>query len=328
MLTRQQSREQMSTQKIKQQNSYINSSHSTEQSENVLIEILELLDTGNKVQVETDYLEIPLDPQLKRIVDYNNCYNKELFDSLINDQIDLGNCLLNHQIRDWVRGKMVDWMIQVFASIQSKNETTFFRAVNLMDVFLKNSQNYTDQDLYLIGVTCIFIASKIEDINCLKIKTITENLSHNKFSQYQIKQMESIILQTLNYDINFPTVYDYLQYLRYQLFGLSENQSVIVINETADYILKMCCHDSQLMQYKQMLLAASILGYTIYNYVELHFSKLGEKLKKQLLYTQNNLLRIGQLELADYLNCLSKVEELIQCFHSKYPLYNNLKQFN
>lgn len=78
------------------------------------------------------------------MVDYNNCYNKEFFDSLINDQRDLGYSLLNHKIRDWVRGKMVGWMIGVFASREFTSDNTFFRAVNLMDVFLKNTYNYTE----------------------------------------------------------------------------------------------------------------------------------------------------------------------------------------
>ncbi|CAD8122771.1 unnamed protein product [Paramecium sonneborni] len=333
MLTRKQSREQQQKKqnqasKASQQHSSHNESLSTEIMENVIIEMLELLDVQNKLQIETDFQESPLDPQIKRIEDYNNCYNKEFFESLLNDQIDLSKCLLNHQIREWVRGKMVDWMIEVFAANQCINDNSFFRAVNLMDAFLKNTYNYTEQHLYLIGVTCIFIASKIEDIYSFGIKTITEDLSHNKFSSYQIKEFESIILETLNYDTNFPTVNDYLQYLRYQLFGQSQNQSVQVIHETAVYILKMCYHDYQLMQNKQMLLAASILGYTIQNYIEMHMSSLGGNLKKQLLQTQNNLLRIGNLDLFDFLDCLQKVKKLTQNFHRKYPLYQNLQKFN
>ena len=45
----------------------------------------------------------------------------------------------------------------------------FFRAINLMDGFLRYSYNYSDSDMYLIGITCIFIASKIEDIYHISI---------------------------------------------------------------------------------------------------------------------------------------------------------------
>ncbi|CAD8208261.1 unnamed protein product [Paramecium pentaurelia] len=327
MLTRKQSRElknQIQTQQLYLKHSSIN----TNLQEHIVIEILELLDLANKFQVETYFQEMLLDPQTKRIEDYNNCYNKEFFDSLINDQIDLSNFLLNHQISEWVRGIMVDWMIEVFAATNSINDNSFFRAVNLMDAFLKNTYNYTDQDIHLIGVSCIFIASKIEDIQSFGIKTITKKFSHNKFSSYQIKEFEQFILETLNYDINFPTVNDCLQYLSYQLFGQSQNKYVLMIQETSNYILKMCYHDYQLTQYNQMLLAASILGYTIQHYIQIHMSHLIEKIKIQLFQTQSNLLRIGQLELIDYLNCLQKVEELTKDFHIKYPFYRNLQKFN
>ncbi|CAD8210507.1 unnamed protein product [Paramecium octaurelia] len=331
MFKSQQYSEQIPTEKIKKRkNSYINSSHSTEIQENGFIEMLEILNQEKKVQIESDYVEGLLDPSVKRIVDYNNCYNKELFDSLIQDRIDLGCSLANHKINDTSRALMVDWMIQVFGCHQLTTQNTFFRAVNLMDAYLKNTeQQYTDSDIYLLGVTCIFIASKIEDIKCFDIETIIIVLSHNKFSAHQIKKMEKDILETLNYNTNFPTLNEYLQYLNFQLFGQSQNQFVQTIYDTASHILKMCCHDFQMMQYEQMLLAASILGYTIYNYIEFHQSGKDEKEKKNRNQKQqiNNLIRIAQLKLDEYLNCFKKVDELISIFEKKYPKCENLKKY-
>ncbi|CAK65069.1 unnamed protein product (macronuclear) [Paramecium tetraurelia] len=324
--------EQIPTEKIKKRkNSYIDSSHSTEIQENGFIEMLELINLENKVQVESDYLEGLLDPSVKRIVDYNNCYNKELFDSLIQDRIDLGNSLAKHLINDKSRALMVDWMIKVFGCRNFTNENTFFRAVNLMDAYLKNTeQQYNDSDIYLIGVTCIFIASKVEDIECFDIETIIIDLSHNKFSAYQIKTMEKDILETLNYNTNFPTLNEYLQYLKFQLFGQSQNQSVQSIYDTASHILKLCCHDFQMMQCQQMLLAASILGYTIYKYIELHQSSKEEQEKKNKNQKQqiNNLIRIGQLKFDEYLNCFKKVEQVISFFERQYPRCVNLQKIN
>lgn len=75
---------------------------------------------------------------------------------------------------------MIDWMIEVFAN--QENDICFFRAVHLLDAFLKRSYNYTDSDIYLIGVTCIFIASKIEDVYHMSIRSVSEILSHNKYT--------------------------------------------------------------------------------------------------------------------------------------------------
>lgn len=70
---------------------------------------------------------------------------------------------------------MIDWMIEVFASNNkeySNNDLTFFRAVSLLDAYLRSSYNLNELDMYLIGVTCILIASKIEDIYQISINTI------------------------------------------------------------------------------------------------------------------------------------------------------------
>ncbi|CAD8112175.1 unnamed protein product [Paramecium sonneborni] len=336
MITRKQGRDHQNKTKLEKSKqklslSSVNTSLSQELQESVLLEMLDLLNIGNRLQVETDFQESSLDPQIKRIEDFNYTYYSECLQVLLLDQNDSSQCLSNHKIREWVRGKMVDWMIEVFASnnIQySNNDLTFFRAVNLLDAYLRNSYNLNDSDMYLIGVTCIFIASKIEDIYQISIRNIVQELAHNKYSSFQIKEQESIILETLNYDTCFPTVIDYLQFLSFQLFGLSQNQAIQIIQETAVYILKMCYHDYAIMQYQQILLAASILGFTIQNYVELHLSQLATNFKKQLLQTQHNLLRIGSLDLGDYMECIQKVEELTQIFHLKYPEYQNLQRFN
>ncbi|CAD8194357.1 unnamed protein product [Paramecium octaurelia] len=338
MITRQQQRELQinkliikQKQKQKQSQSSIDTTPSSELQENSLLEMLEFLQVGNKQLIEKDDQESSQDPQIKRIEDYNKSYQNDNLQNLLDDQNVSSQCLANHRIREWARGKMIDWMIEVFASNNddySNNDLTFFRAANLLDAYLRSSYNLNELDMYLIGVTCILIASKIEDIYQLSIKTIIQDLSHNNFSLFQIKQQEQIILETLNFDTCFPTVNDYLQYLFLQLFGQSKNQALQIIQETAVYTLKMCYHDYAIIQYQQYLLAASVLGFTILNYVELHFEQLPINFKKQLLQTQHTLLRIGQLELADYVECIQKVEELTQTFHSKYPEYLNLQRFN
>ncbi|CAK91146.1 unnamed protein product (macronuclear) [Paramecium tetraurelia] len=335
MITRQQQRELQINkliikQKQKSSQSSTDTTPSSELQENSLLEMLEFLYVGNKQSVEKDDQESSQDPQIKRIEDYNKQYYNDNLHNLIDDQNVFSQCLANHRIREWARGKMIDWMIEVFASNNneySNNDLTFFRAVSLLDAYLRSSYNLNESDMYLIGVTCILIASKIEDIYQLSIKTIIQDLSHNNFSLFQIKQQESIILETLNFDTCFPTVNDYLQYLCFQLFGQSKNQAFQIIQETALYTLKMCQHDYGIIQYQQYLLAASVIGFTILNYVELHFQQLPINFKKQLLQT-HTLLRIGQLELADYVECIQKVEELTQTFHSKYPEYLNLQRFN
>lgn len=59
---------------------------------------------------------------------------------------------------------MIDWMIEVLTNFKCEDQT-FFLAVSLMDRYLqKSSVKHEVSELHLLGVTCMFIASKYEDI--------------------------------------------------------------------------------------------------------------------------------------------------------------------
>ena len=50
------------------------------------------------------------------------------------------------------------------------------------------------EKLYLIGITSIFIASKIEEVRPLSVKLIEKELGHDQFTDLEILEMELDIL--------------------------------------------------------------------------------------------------------------------------------------
>ena len=57
-----------------------------------------------------------------------------------------------------------------------------------MDRYFKNCRDVKQiNDLYGVGVTAMFIASKYEDIYPLKMKTVFEKIAHKKISINEIK---------------------------------------------------------------------------------------------------------------------------------------------
>lgn len=75
-----------------------------------------------------------------------------------------GACLEKHQITASLRARMVDWMIEVLTNFKCDDQT-FFLSVSLLDRYLKNQpQTLQINDLHLMGVTCMYIGSKYEDI--------------------------------------------------------------------------------------------------------------------------------------------------------------------
>ena len=115
------------------------------------------------------------------------------------------------QLNGSLRARMIDWMIEVLTNFKCDDQT-FFLAVGLMDRYFKNCKHVKEVgDLHITGVTCMFMASKYEDIYPLKMKTVFEKIGHQKLDINTIKQLELDIVQTIDYKIHAPTVLDFLK---------------------------------------------------------------------------------------------------------------------
>jgi hypothetical protein len=115
---------------------------------------------------------------------------------------------------------MVDWMIEVLTNFKCDDQS-FFIAVSLMDRYFKNKHEMREiSDLHVIGVTCMFVASKYEDIYPLKMKMVYEKIAHKKLPMEKIKFHEQDILSSLNYKIAAPTSYEFLKYYLKEVLGI------------------------------------------------------------------------------------------------------------
>jgi hypothetical protein len=82
-----------------------------------------------------------------------------------------------------VRTKMIDWMLEVLNVFKS-DEQTFFLAVYLMDYYLyKTTSMIKNEDIHLIGITCMYIASKFEDVIPLRMNSVVNKIGHEVFSE-------------------------------------------------------------------------------------------------------------------------------------------------
>ena len=123
----------------------------------------------------------------------------------------LGAFLKSHHISSSSRTKMVNWMMEIFASYASE-PLSFFLAVEIMDNYLQKTKNiYRENDIHLIGMACIYMASKMEDIIPLHMVHIKTKIGHDKFSKQEINDMEKDILKVLDWDILLITTYDVIK---------------------------------------------------------------------------------------------------------------------
>lgn len=105
-------------------------------------------------------------------------YSKELEIDTMDE-----NFISKHKIISEVRTKMVDWMIEVLSVYKSENET-FYLSVYIMDKFISLSQTpIKTDDIHLIGITSMFIASKFEDIMPIRMSSFVYKIGHSQFTE-------------------------------------------------------------------------------------------------------------------------------------------------
>ena len=120
------------------------------------------------------------------------------------------NFLEKHKITSKEREKLVDWMVEVFARYNS-SPCTLDLAVQIMDQFIaEDDEQLKRYNLYLIALTCIYIASKLEDNVPLRIKHVARNIGHKMESRRDIRTLEKYITKALNFDFYKARTYDYL----------------------------------------------------------------------------------------------------------------------
>ena len=166
------------------------------------------------------------------------------------------NFLKKHNSINDIRIKMIDWMIDIFSSYKSSPKT-FFLSVNIMDLFfLKTKRTIQINDIHIIGLCSIFIASKMEDLFPLRLEQIKKILGKNKFSYENIKYVEKEILFTIKFDIVKFTIYDFVNSLLFD-FEVKYKNQILFVNDLfftykniCFFISKLCYYEEELCYYK------------------------------------------------------------------------------
>ena len=99
-----------------------------------------------------------------------------------------------------MRSILVDWMIQVQHHLLLGQETLYL-AVGILDSVL-HRRDVDPDNLQLVGITSMLIASKLEEYYAAEIKKLL-HLTKNSYSRFQVLQMERIILAVMEFQVSF-----------------------------------------------------------------------------------------------------------------------------
>ncbi|XP_010472944.1 PREDICTED: cyclin-A2-4-like, partial [Camelina sativa] len=107
-----------------------------------------------------------------------------------------------------MRGILVDWLVEVSEEYTLVPDTLYL-TVYLIDWFLHG--NYVErQRLQLLGITCMLIASKYEEICAPRIEELCF-ITDNTYTRDQVLEMESQVLKHFSFQIYTPTSKTFLR---------------------------------------------------------------------------------------------------------------------
>ena len=218
---------------------------------------IELKDPFQNIILEKCELEVKNKPNY--VLEYSNDIFRFLKNFQNINQPKLSENLLENQnnISKSKRALLINNLIYIHEQFELIDETLYL-SVNLIDRFLSDSNQKIKNDIefLLLGITCLFIAGKYEEIEPPEITDYIYITKHI-FSKEQIISMEYKILSTFNFNIIYISPLIFLDRLNF----ISEvsNNKIISLSK---YILELSLFDTIFYKYNSLKRACSAIYLT------------------------------------------------------------------
>ncbi|KAJ6244482.1 cyclin-a2-4 [Anaeramoeba flamelloides] len=155
------------------------------------------------------------------------------------------------EINQEMREILIDWLCDFVMGIELRTDTLFL-AINYMDRFL-GVKNVRKKHLQLVGVTCLWIASKYEEIEPPSIEDFVF-ITKGSCSASQIRKCEIIVLTTLRFSLTVTTP---MPLLRWYLRATKANKQLIYL---ANYLCELQLHKYHFLNYSPSKIAAGAVA--------------------------------------------------------------------
>lgn len=259
------------------------------------------------------------------LLNYGDSYLKSF--NLQDNNILPENFMQNHKISSFIRSKMVNWMLEIFYTFQS-NEETFLAAVEIMDKFLYHYKKkvLNDENIHLIGIVSIYIASKVYDLIPIQLDYIIHQIGHEQFSEKEILVLERRIIKTINFDVFFSNSFELIRFLIYDFYvnnkenfrALKAEKYMDMLTNSSIWIYKMCKHFEKFSSIRPLFLSLSclLIGYDIMRDNCMGFKgEIKEFFKKWLSFLFNKVAKKKQTK--------EKIESIYKEIQKSYNDYRS-----
>ncbi|CAA0821342.1 Cyclin-A2-2 [Striga hermonthica] len=160
---------------------------------------------------------------------------------------------VQRDINPAMRAILVDWLVEVSDEYKMASDTLYL-TVNLIDRFL--SQYYIEkQKLQLLGVTCMLIASKYEEIYAPRVEEFCF-ITDNTYTKDEVVKMETCVLNCLSFQLSVPTTKKFLRRFLHAA-QVSYEVPLAELEFLANYLAELTLTDYSFLKFLPSLIAAS-----------------------------------------------------------------------
>ncbi|KAM4592666.1 G1/S-specific cyclin-E1 isoform 2-T2 [Odontesthes bonariensis] len=161
-----------------------------------------------------------------------------------------------------MRAVLLDWLMEV-SEVYRLHRETYNLAQDYFDRFMATQRNVFKSTLQLIGITCLFIAAKVEEMYPPKIQRFAY-VTDEACTEDEILSMEIIIMMELKWSLSPQTPISWLN-VYMQVAYLKETEELLIpkypqatFTQIAE-LLDFCMLDMQCLEFSNGILAASAL---------------------------------------------------------------------
>ncbi|KAI0711392.1 cyclin-like protein [Earliella scabrosa] len=173
-----------------------------------------------------------------------------------------------------MRGILTDWLIQVHSRFRLLPETLFL-CINIIDRFL-SARVVSLAKLQLVGITCMFIAAKVEEIVAPSARNFLY-CADSSYTEGEILQAERYVLKTIDWNLSYPNPIHFLRRIS------KADDYNVQVRTVGKYLLEIQCLEWRLIAAPPSLLAAAsiwlarlILGFPDWTPNLAHYSSYRE----------------------------------------------------
>lgn len=148
-----------------------------------------------------------------------------------------------------MRAIMVDWLVEVCLEFEL-SANTLHLAVNYLDrVF---SQHHVERSsLQLIGIVCLWIAAKYEDVACPTCKDMC-SITADTYPPEKLLKTEKLVLQWLDYGLHAPTSCTFVELLLTDVPG-----GDVALRSMARYLAELSLMNHVMLRHPPSVIAMS-----------------------------------------------------------------------